>query len=280
MLSLSYATHSDIPALQQLMQLVFDDEQPFLESLFGLKFNDNVLIYKDEDRIIAMAFLLPAYIRIEGKLEPVTYIYACATHPDYRNNGLMHNVLNEAWQAACARQEVGVFLRPASDTLYDYYEKEGFRTFFYKNTQTVNLEEYRISKNGYTLTPLSVNDYHRWRTLLLPDNYTIHWDIAHLELVAAHPEFGEADYYAFQENGQTVAIACIQQDTLRTNAAELLLCPTAHPENIYQAISQHFKIKNSSISTQGKTIRTGMIKMNPTFHIPQKASGYMAFGIE
>jgi GNAT superfamily N-acetyltransferase len=280
MLLLSYATSPNILALQQLMQLVFNDDQLFLEALFDLKFNDNVLIYKDENRIVAMAFLLPAHIRIERKLEPVTYIYACATHPDYRNKGLMHNILNEVWQIVCARQEVGIFLRPASDMLYDYYEKKGFHTFFYENKQTIDLEAYRNLKNSYTLTSLSANDYHRWRTLLLPDNYVIHWDIAHLELIVAHPEFGTAGYYAFKDNEQTVAIACIQYDTLRTDAAELLPYPTAHLENIYQAIAQHFKIKNITISTQGKNIRTGMIKLNPAFNLPQQATGYMTFGIE
>ncbi|MDR1112800.1 MAG: GNAT family N-acetyltransferase [Bacteroidales bacterium] len=284
MLSLTCATHTDIAQLQQLMRLVFDDDQSFLEALFSLKFNDNVLIYKERKIIAAMAFLLPAHIRIEGNLLPITYIYACATHPNYRNQGLMSSLVDKIWQVACTRHEVGVFLRPASDSLFRYYEKQGFYTFFCGNKQILDLEPYKNLPNRYILSSLSAADYYFWRTqfsLFCPDNYVIHWDIEHLELVAAHPEFGEAGYYAFRENGQTVAIACIQHDALHIDVAELLLCTDdVHFESIYQSMSQNFNTKNITLFTCGQAIPIGMIKTNPTFVLPIEPLGYMALGIE
>jgi len=280
MLSLSYATPSDVPAIQQLMQLVFNDTLPFLKTLFNLKFNDNVLIYKGKNGIVAMAFLIPSSIRLNGKLKPITYIYACATHPDYRNRGLMHNILKKAWQEACVRQEFGIFLCPASDTLYNYYEKEGFHTFFYKDKLIVNFEKCKTIKNSYKLTPISADSYARWRMLWLQDDYIIHWDEAHLALVAMFPEFGEAGYYAFRNCEQIIAIAYIQHDNLRTIVAELIFCHTCHLENIYSTISQHFNTTNFVMYTQGGDIPAGMLKMNPALHLPHRVAGYMAFGIE
>jgi ribosomal protein S18 acetylase RimI-like enzyme len=283
MLSLTCATRTDIAKLQQLMQLVFDDDQSFLEALFRLKFNDNVLIYKDKEIIAAMAFFLPAHIRIEGKLFPITYIYACATHPNYRNQGLMSSLVDKIWQVACSRHEAGVFLRPASESLFRYYEKQGFYTFFCGNKQTIDLEPYKNLPNCYILDSLSAADYCFERTyfsLFCSGNYVIHWDIAHLELVAAYPEFGEAGYYAFRENGQTVAIACIQHEDLHTDVAELLPCPDAHFESIYQSISQNFNTKNITLFTCGQTTSIGMIKTNPTLVLPIEPLGYMALGIE
>ncbi|MDR2867976.1 MAG: GNAT family N-acetyltransferase, partial [Bacteroidales bacterium] len=67
------STSQDISAIKQLLIAVFKDDCRFYTDLFKLKYNDNVLIIKDNDIVASMAFLLPASILIGHHPYPICY---------------------------------------------------------------------------------------------------------------------------------------------------------------------------------------------------------------
>ena len=72
---------------------------------------------------ISMLFSIPyPIITANGTLD-ARYLYAVATHPDHRGKGLAKRLL---LQEAAERP---VFLRPMSQSLFDYYGKVGFAPF-------------------------------------------------------------------------------------------------------------------------------------------------------
>ncbi len=77
--------------------------------------------YKDK-KIVSQLFL------IEGELsgDTVGYIYAAATDKEYRGKGYMAELINRA-----KIKYPRLALRPAQDSLYEYYERFGFKTSFY-----------------------------------------------------------------------------------------------------------------------------------------------------
>lgn len=70
----------------------------------------------------AMLFLLPCLAVIDGVERPARYLYAAATAPECRGQGHMTRLLRQV----CAEDEL-IFLKPASDSLTDFYARRGFR---------------------------------------------------------------------------------------------------------------------------------------------------------
>ncbi len=89
----------------------------FVSSFFG----DCFFIQKD-GKIISQLFVIDA--ELNGGA--VGYIYAAATDKAYRKQGLMQSLIEKAKSYYSA-----LALRPASEELYSYYEKFGFKTAFY-----------------------------------------------------------------------------------------------------------------------------------------------------
>lgn len=107
---LRLAERGDIPALRALWQLVFGDTDEFLDVFFELLFPDcRTAVIEEDGRIVAAAYAIA--------LENIRYIYAVATHPDFRGKGY-----GEAVTCAAAGGEPAC-LYPASEGLRGWYER-------------------------------------------------------------------------------------------------------------------------------------------------------------
>lgn len=127
------AIYGDIGELRGLWRLVFGDDDRFLDRFFQNLFDPGeCLITRLEGRVTSMLFMLGA--TWSGKEErPMRYIYACATHPDHRGQGLMGELLMEAI-AHAAGNGLELALVPASEELFSYYRRFGFtkETYLYR----------------------------------------------------------------------------------------------------------------------------------------------------
>ena len=120
------ATHCDIAALRELWTEVFNDSPLFLDRFFGNLFvPDNCLVAERGGQIASMLFLLKATASRQQGDCPLRYVYACATHPDFREKGLMGQLLEAAVQLA-DKEGFGLILIPASEPLSRYYKRFGF----------------------------------------------------------------------------------------------------------------------------------------------------------
>jgi GNAT superfamily N-acetyltransferase len=63
------------------------------------------------------------------------YIYAAATHPDYRSRGLFGELLRFALDTAKDKGYAGSFLHPAEPSLTAYYARFGYRPWTYCQTE-------------------------------------------------------------------------------------------------------------------------------------------------
>lgn len=80
-----------------------------------------LLIYRD-GRPVSMASFLPAVYSTKKGAIPVRYVYAVATLPEYRRQGLAEKIL----MCAAGLWDEPLVLSPADEGLYRYYEKMGF----------------------------------------------------------------------------------------------------------------------------------------------------------
>lgn len=106
--------------LTEIYTLAFGVNENFDERLFDKGFECCRYIVED-GRAVSMAFLFPCSIKtLEGSHDAL-YLYAAATHPEYKKRGLMTRVLEFA-----KTEEKVVILRPANAELVEFYKKRGF----------------------------------------------------------------------------------------------------------------------------------------------------------
>ena len=118
---LTTPNNSDIPELKALWHNIFDDDPKDIDKFFKVLFMyKNTLIWKDNDKIISMLYMLP--------YEHSIYLYALATLPNYRGHGIMTNLINEAFKIARLNNAKALFLIPATGTK-EYYEQFGFAPY-------------------------------------------------------------------------------------------------------------------------------------------------------
>lgn len=112
-----------IPALKQLWQEVFGDDDFFVEAFFGTAFEPR------RCRCITVDGTLAAMLYwLEGEYrgEKYAYIYGVATHPGFRGRGLCAWLMEDVHDLLARQGYAGAILRPAEDGLRRMYGKMGY----------------------------------------------------------------------------------------------------------------------------------------------------------
>lgn len=113
-------------AVCELWRTCFDDGD-FSEFYMSERATqDNMLVIYRDGRPVSMASFLPAVYHTAKGAIPVRYVYAVATLPEYRRQGLAEKILicgSKLWDEP-------LVLCPADEHLYHYYGKMGFVTGF------------------------------------------------------------------------------------------------------------------------------------------------------
>ena len=113
-----------LSACMRLYDMAFPGEpEAFTRAMFDRYAPEHLRTVCEDGEPISMLFSIPyPIITASGTLD-ARYLYAVATHPDHRGKGLAKCLLLQ--EAA----EHPVFLRPMSESLFDYYGKVGFSPF-------------------------------------------------------------------------------------------------------------------------------------------------------
>lgn len=141
-INLRTATRADIPALRENWRLSFGDGEAYLDFFFSRRFEPRLTpVAVADGRLVAQLFLLPALLVSDGDSCEVYYLFAAATHPQYRGLGIMAQLLREAEHIACANGRNAVVLLPGEPGLYLYYARHGYETAFTRRVWTVARSE-------------------------------------------------------------------------------------------------------------------------------------------
>jgi predicted N-acetyltransferase YhbS len=123
MLYINNPLEEDIPKLKNLWLQAFGDTQQSIDLFFEKRFNTKLCFAaKAGEEVIAAAYVLP----VNYGSEKAGYLYALATKPEFRRQGIMSDLLKyveyRSKMAGCSY----LFLYPAEEALYSYYEKLGY----------------------------------------------------------------------------------------------------------------------------------------------------------
>ena len=157
-----YPTGGQVGALRQLWQLAFGDSEEFLDLFFGTAYAPErcrCIIQKEQ----VAAALYWFDVSCDG--QKYAYLYAVATHPDFRNRGLCRELMESTHSLLAEKGYDGVLLKPDGDTLRNMYAKLGYR-------DCSAVSEFNCTAGGKpaALRVITKTEFARLRRTFLPRN--------------------------------------------------------------------------------------------------------------
>lgn len=149
-----------IPQLRQLWKLAFGDEDAFLDSFFGTGFSPERCRCMMDGEIVAAALY---WFDCQYAGEKYAYLYAVATHPDYRKQGLCHSLMADTHALLESRGYAGTLLVPQEEGLRKLYSSMG-----YQNAGTVSEFTCTPAETAAALRQIDGAEYARLRRQYLP----------------------------------------------------------------------------------------------------------------
>lgn len=119
---------SDTQALRRLWKQAFGDSDAFLDSFFSVGFScDRCRQLSINGRLAAALYWFDC--SFAGK--PIAYIYAVATDIAFQGQGLCRALMADTHRHLQKLGYIGAILVPGSPSLFQFYEKMGYRTCGY-----------------------------------------------------------------------------------------------------------------------------------------------------
>ena len=119
-----------IPKLRELWKKAFGDTDAFLDIFWQWAYDPNRCRYITMEGTPAAAlywFDCEILDSTSSALRKVAYIYAVATDPKYRGQGLCHKLMEETHRHLERHGYDGAILVPGSESLYDFYGGMGYQ---------------------------------------------------------------------------------------------------------------------------------------------------------
>ena len=125
--------------VRQMWDEIFDDPEEFADYYFTeiCKQNKILLAYKG-DVLAGMIHLNPYEMQVEGKKELCYYIVGVAVKPEYREQGIMHKMMQRVLADMKKDGRAFTFLMPERE---EYYESLGFEKVFHTLELDIDIAE-------------------------------------------------------------------------------------------------------------------------------------------
>ena len=175
----------DINGIIRLWEEAFGDtENEIRFFLDGCRKPLTALIYELGGEIASMLFLLEGDMHINGKDYPSYYLYAACTLKNYRGRGLMAELLDFAKEIADKNGKYFICLKPAEKSLFDFYEKHGYKTVF-----TARIAKYNAEKSLKNDTACNEIHPQLLRDSAFEGHSYFKWDRQSVEFAFLHNQF-------------------------------------------------------------------------------------------
>ena len=238
-----------IPGLKQLWKTVFGDPNAFIDAFFQTAYSPDRCRYDTRDGQIICALY---WFDCSQDGRKFAYIYAVATDPAYRGQGLASRLLLETHQILKQQGYSGTVLKPANG-LFPFYERLGYQTSCYVNSFTAE-----AGTSPARIHPLSPGEYAARRRELLPENAILQEGVT-LDFLSVFAGFYAVDGGVF----------CVSRE--ESEIIEYLADP-----NLIPAVLAALSLKTTKITTPGGDLP--FVMYHPLDNNP--APGYLGLSLE
>ena len=123
-MEIDYPAGAQEPQLRTLWQLAFGDSEAFIAGFFASGYSPRRCRCAVEGDDVAAALY---WFDVEFRGQKFAYLYAVATHPDFRNRGLCRALMADSAACLTERGYDGALLMPQDLGLREMYGRMGFR---------------------------------------------------------------------------------------------------------------------------------------------------------
>ncbi len=154
------STHKDISGIVAVWKEAFGDSEKDIRFFLDFHYKpENTVIFDFDGEVASVLFLIDGDMHIKGKNFPSYYLYAACTLKKFRGMGMMSEMLDFAKNLAYQRNKFFIALKPAEDSLYDYYFRFGYQSVFSKRIINFSRNDsLEFNSNNKTVD----YDYFRW----------------------------------------------------------------------------------------------------------------------
>ena len=129
---ISIAEKKDVPQLKKLWKEAFGEDvsaEMFYDGIFSQKASGRIKILVERKKdigIVSMLHYIPCCYESNNRKYNGAYLYALATAQQYRGQKIMGALIQYAIDMAESMEMDFLYLIPATDSLYEYYQRFGF----------------------------------------------------------------------------------------------------------------------------------------------------------
>ncbi len=140
--------------VKTLWKLCFDDSEIFTDLYFRLRYSNEVNIaIQSGEEVIAALQMIPYPMTFCNKIVQTAYLSGVCTHPDYRNKGVMRELLHQTFARLWQRHIPISTLIPAEPWLFDYYSRMGYAPVFHASQAIVDEGSLQTNWHASVLHP-------------------------------------------------------------------------------------------------------------------------------
>ncbi len=133
---------TDKDEVKSLWRRCFHDSDAFIDMYFRLRYTNEISrVVRREGKIVSALQAIPYPMTWNGAIIPIAYISGACTHPDYRKQGLMRQLLKDTHRHMHADGILLSTLIPAEDRLRNYYARSGYVPVFREEEEQVPVLE-------------------------------------------------------------------------------------------------------------------------------------------
>ena len=213
-MTIGFAEQSEKEILAELRKICFGDEDEYISGFFENRFNPKeTLVIREDKTVCSMLFLLPGEVKADGEVFSAAYLYGACTHPDYRSNGYMGELLDAA-KEHCSKQGIDfICLVPAQESLFSYYAKHGYKNAFEEKTLFLSHRQLRfVADEEAKIGELTADEMFKVRSAALSSCDCFAWGKEALKYAILENRLGDGKDVACFEDGRCVAYALFYEE--------------------------------------------------------------------
>lgn len=158
------SNRDDIKGIIRVWNEAFGDSEKDIRFFLDAHYRpENTVIYDYEGEVASVLFLIEGDMHINGKDYSSYYLYAACTLKKFRGRGMMSEMLEFSKNTAYQRNKYFIALKPAEESLYNYYSKFGYKPVFYTKKLVIDREKSidtpQIKNNEPVISVLRDNAY-------------------------------------------------------------------------------------------------------------------------
>ena len=210
------ADESDIPALCDIWRSCFPDPDDYIRLFYTRNFGRiSVPVFEVDGRPVSMLHLMDASISADGGERESKFIYAVGTLPEYRRKGYSGSLLQYVKNGALCNDH-GLFLKPSSCHMSEYYRSFGFETSSWFGRFTISPGE----MIPVTAASLSAEEYNRRRDAFFSGSPYVRWSDGHVRWCVEDNAYFGGETLALTMRGREFFMMCSPEN------GELLITET------------------------------------------------------